>query len=105
MIVVLLEAVLLALGGGLLGWAGGHLLITAANPWIEAETGVTIGLLEFAPAINLMELIDPDSALLLRVSPELILVPGLIILAIIVGFLPALAAYRTDVSEALTANP
>ncbi len=33
------------------------------------------------------------------------LVPGLIVLASIVGYLPALAAYRTDVGKSLVANP
>ena len=35
------------------------------------------------------------------VSPELLLIPALVLLAIVVGFLPALAAYRTDVAESL----
>lgn len=105
MAVVLLEAILLSLGGGLLGWAGGHLAITAANPWIEAETGVTIGLLEMSPPVDIVELLAPDADWSLNVSTEWILVPGLILLAIAVGFLPAMAAYRTDVADALTANP
>ena len=33
------------------------------------------------------------------------LIPGLIVLAILVGFLPAVAAYRTDVARSLSANP
>ena len=105
MAVVLLEAILLSLGGGLLGWCAGHVLISGANPWIEAETGVTIGLFEMAPSINLMEYLAPDSSLTLGVSPEWIIVPGLILLAVTVGFLPALSAYRTDVAEALSAHP
>ncbi|MBJ44249.1 MAG: lipoprotein ABC transporter permease, partial [Planctomycetaceae bacterium] len=105
MAIVLLEAVLLAIGGGLLGWAGGHFMIVGASPWIEAETGVTIGLLDAAPGVNIMEFIAPNSNRSLRISSEWILIPGLIILAIIVGFLPALAAYKTDVAEALSANP
>jgi len=36
---------------------------------------------------------------------ELILIPGLTILAALVGFLPSVAAYRTDVAKALTARP
>jgi hypothetical protein len=36
---------------------------------------------------------------------ELILIPGLIALASIVGYLPAVAAYRTDVGKSLIANP
>jgi putative ABC transport system permease protein len=48
---------------------------------------VAVGFLQFAPV------------------SELILIPGLVLLASLVGFLPALAAYRTDVGKALTATP
>jgi putative ABC transport system permease protein len=105
MAVVLLEAIMLALGGGLIGWASGHLLISAASPWIEAETGVTIGPFDMAPPVNIMEYVSEESMLVINVSTEWILIPSLILLAILVGFLPAVAAYRTDVAEALTANP
>ena len=105
MAIVLLEAILLSLGGGMIGWAAGHVLISAANPWIEDETGVTIGLLDMAPPVDLIEYLAPESNLSFNVSTEWILVPGLILLAIIVGFLPALSAYKTDVAEALTAHP
>ena len=87
MVVVLLESILLALGGGLLGWVVGHLLVGAAAPMITEYTGVAVGFLQFAPV------------------SELILIPGLVLLASLVGFLPALAAYRTDVGKALTATP
>jgi putative ABC transport system permease protein len=36
---------------------------------------------------------------------ELILIPGLVVLASVVGYLPAVAAYRTDVSRSLAAAP
>lgn len=86
MVIVLLESVLLALAGGLLGWILGHLLIFALNPVLEAEAGVRIGLFQFVPL-------------------ELVIIPGLIVLAAIVGYLPALVAYRTDVDKALSATP
>jgi putative ABC transport system permease protein len=105
MAIVLLEAIILAVGGGVIGWAAGHLLIASANPWIEAETGVSIGPLDTAPPINLVEYLSSSSSLEIYVSTEWILVPSLIVLAVIVGFWPALAAYRTDVAQALTANP
>jgi putative ABC transport system permease protein len=85
MVVILLESILLAVGGGLGGFVLGHGLIAAASPIIEGATGVTIGL-RFVPL-------------------ELILIPGLVILASLVGFLPAAAAYRTDVAKALSASP
>lgn len=37
------------------------------------------------------------------VPPELVLVPGLVLLAVLVGFLPAITAYRTDVAKSLQA--
>ena len=85
--IVLLESILLALGGGLLGIFAGHALILATGPWITSLTGFPVSLLQSGTFY------------------ELILVPGLIGLAALVGFLPALSAYRTDVAKALTANP
>jgi hypothetical protein len=58
-----------------------------------------------APPVNIMEYVSEESMLVINVSTEWILIPSLILLAILVGFLPAVAAYRTDVAEALTANP
>lgn len=87
MLVVLLESILLALGGGAIGWLAGHLLIGACGPLITGYTGVEMGFLQFAPLY------------------ELILIPGLIVLASLVGYLPALTAYQTDVGKALTAKP
>lgn len=105
MAIVLLEAIILALGGGLVGWAGGHLLIAAANPWIESQTGVAISPFDMAPPVDLLAYLSSDPIIKLEISTEWILVPGLILLAIVVGFLPAMSAYRTDVAAALTANP
>jgi len=78
---VLLEAILLAVGGGLVGWFLGHGLVAALGPWITANTGVPVSLLSAAPLA------------------ELLLVPFLIGLAILAALLPALAAYRTDVAK------
>ena len=86
MLIVLFESILLAVGGGLIGWLLGHLLIWGLNPWLVANTGVGIGLFQFVPL-------------------ELVIIPGLIVLAAIVGYLPALVAYRTDVAKALSASP
>lgn len=112
MAVVLLESIILSMGGGFMGWVGGHALITAAAPRIEAETGVTIGPFDMAPPVNLLALMSDDPIYLngqkfeeINVSTEWILIPGLMILAVLVGFIPALAAYRTDVADALTSNP
>ncbi|HEX4132771.1 MAG TPA: FtsX-like permease family protein [Pirellulales bacterium] len=97
LVIVLLEATLLALGGGLLGLAMGHGLIGALNPLIEAETGVSIGPWEFP-----MYDARIGDVLELRVPLELVLIPGLILAAIVAGLLPAVAAYRTDVAKTLS---
>ena len=78
---VLIEAVLLAVGGGLVGWALGHVLVAAIGPLITTNAGVSASLLSSAPAA------------------EMLLVPFLIGLAILAALLPALAAYRTDVAK------
>jgi putative ABC transport system permease protein len=82
MLVVLCESILLSLLGGAAGFVLGHAIVLAAAPWIVDYTGVTVGLFSF----------DWRS---------LIVVPGLIALASIVGYIPALNAYRTDVVKGL----
>ncbi len=86
MTIVLLESILLSLGGGAFGWLLGRGLIMALGPAIAAQTGVAIG---FAPVL----------------PSELLLIPGLVALAAVVGYLPAMTAYRTDVARALAASP
>jgi putative ABC transport system permease protein len=81
-LVILLESILLSLGGGLLGLLLGHGLIGLLKPLIEDETGVIVHAMAFQWV-------------------ELILIPGLIGLATIVGYLPAVVAYRTDVAKSL----
>jgi putative ABC transport system permease protein len=78
---VLIEAVLLAVGGGLVGWVLGHGIVAAIGPWIAASAGVRAGFFSSAP------------------EAEALLVPFLVLLAILAALLPALAAYRTDVSR------
>ena len=78
---VLIEAVLLAVGGGLAGWVLGHAVVAGIGPWIAANAGVRAGFFSAAPAA------------------EALLVPFLVLLAILAALLPALAAYRTDVSR------
>jgi putative ABC transport system permease protein len=81
LVTVLLEAIILAVGGGFVGWLLGHGIVAALGPWITANTGVPVGLLSAAPLA------------------ELLLVPFLVALAIAAALLPALAAYRTDVAK------
>ena len=105
MLIMLCEAVLLALAGGLLGWFSGHALNAGLGPMIEDKTGVQIGFFDFAPGIPLGFLPGasnlPSWLVELSVSPELLLIPALILLAVAVGIYPAISAYRTDVSKAL----
>jgi putative ABC transport system permease protein len=84
LLVILLEALLIALIGGGLGWLVGHGIGWAASPAVEARTGIRVGLLNATTAW------------------ELVLIPGLIVLATLAGLIPALSAYRTDVSRNLS---
>jgi putative ABC transport system permease protein len=83
--IILLESILLSLGGGLIGLLLGHGLVWILGPTIADQTGVIVHAYQFQ-------------------WQELILIPGLIILASIVGYLPAAVAYRTDVAKSLTAG-
>ena len=83
--IVLIESILISLGGGLIGILLGHGMIGLASPYVVDRTGIALSLFEFD-------------------WQELILIPGLVILASLVGFLPALAAYRTDVAKALAGS-
>ncbi|MBN8625290.1 MAG: ABC transporter permease [Planctomycetes bacterium] len=94
--VIMLESLLLALCGGVAGFLLGHLLIGAASPYVLARTGVEIGALQF-PTVEI-----PFMEGVLIVPIELVLLPGLVLLAGIVGYFPARAAYKTDVSRALS---
>ncbi|WDI40060.1 ABC transporter permease [Bremerella sp. P1] len=108
--IVLSESIILSVGGGILGWLGAHLLLYGASPMIEAQTGVQIGLFDLAPLPRKLEVLIP-SAIIENdwigplFSLELVIVPALILLAVLVGFLPAYTAYRTDVAETLSSSP
>lgn len=84
--ILLLESILLALIGGVFGWLLGHLALNLLSPYVTREAGVSLSALQFSPG-------------------ELWLIPGIIALASLVGFLPAWSAYRTDVAKALTSSP
>jgi ABC-type lipoprotein release transport system permease subunit len=84
MLIILLESILLSLGGGLIGMVIGHGLIAGVGPIIAQAVMVVVNPWHFQLA-------------------ELILIPVLIVLASLVGYLPAVVAYRTDVAQSL--NP
>ena len=102
MSIVLLESILLSLLGGITGWIAAHLLIGGvASPFVEDRTGVAIGIFDVAPPVKPFEYLGNSPIMDWGISSEFLLIPGLLMLAILVGFLPALAAYRTDVSRSL----
>lgn len=93
--VVVMEALLLGLGGGLGGFVLGHLLIGAASPYLLSQTGIQLGFLQF-PSFEI-----PLEGGVLIVPIELILIPSLVVVAGLIGFIPGMSAYKTDVSRAL----
>ena len=105
MTVILFESVLLSLGGGALGWILGHGINALASPRIEQQTGVAMGFFSLAPPVKIADIMGADPTIAwvqnLQISSELLLIPAIILLAIVVGFFPAMTAYRTDVAEAL----
>ena len=86
MVIILMESILLSLMGGVMGVLIGHGATWACSPMIADWTGVVIGIWQFQLG-------------------ELILIPGLVVLASAVGYLPAMAAYRTDVAKSLITTP
>jgi putative ABC transport system permease protein len=80
--IILAESILLSIVGGLVGLLLGHAVLAAAGPVVEFYTGITVPAWRFTAA-------------------ELLLVPALVAFATLVGFLPALTAYRTDVAKTL----
>lgn len=80
--VILAESVLLCLGGGIIGVLLGHGVVFVAAPIVEARSGLLIDPLSFEMA-------------------ELYIIPAMLVIAALVGFLPGLTAYRTDVADAL----
>jgi putative ABC transport system permease protein len=81
--IILAESIILCLGGGLLGLLLGHGLVFAAAPIIEVRAGVIVNPLAFE-------------------SAELVLFPVLLLMAILIGILPGMTAYQTDVAESLS---
>lgn len=82
---ILLESVMICLLGGLAGILLGHGTVFIAAPILEARSGL---------------LIDP----LAFTWIELIVIPILIGMASLIGLLPGLTAYQTDVAEALQSS-
>lgn len=82
MSIILVESILLSLLGGVAGLLLGHGALAATSPIVEFYTGIAVPAWQFT-------------------WQEALLVPGLVAFAALVGFLPALSAYRTDVARTL----
>ena len=80
--IILVESILLSLLGGIAGVLLGHAVMGLVSPMIEAQAGIVLKFWQFN-------------------WQESLLIPGLVVFASLVGFLPALTAYRTDVGKAL----
>ncbi|HEV7281369.1 MAG TPA: ABC transporter permease [Pirellulaceae bacterium] len=128
---ILIETTYIALAGGAVGWIAGHAINAAASPIVERRVGVEIGFFDLAPPVKAFGFVEeslqsldglisgtgestPILAFLIErfsvsededfsIYPELALIPGLLILAILTGIIPAIAAYRVDVSRILNA--
>jgi putative ABC transport system permease protein len=81
--IIVAEAVLLCAGGGLLGLLIGHGLVFVAGPIVETRSDILIDPWFFEPH-------------------ELYILPALLVLAVIVGLVPGLTAYRADVAKGLS---
>ena len=77
---VLIEAILLAVGGGVIGLLLGHGTVGLIGPWIATNAGVSA---------DFYRIRRPNSSSY----------PSLSSFAILAALLPAVAAYRTDVAR------
>ena len=80
--IILFESILLSVLGGLAGVLLGHAVLGLAGPVVEAHAGIVIKFWQFY-------------------EQEAWLIAGLVVFASLVGYLPALTAYRTDVGKTL----
>lgn len=94
--IILIESTMLGVFGLVFGWFAGHGLIALAAPYVDAYAGVSIGFFDFASPIN-----EYLPWIQLSISAEFFLLPGILVLAVLVGIVPAISAYRTDVSQNL----
>ena len=81
--IILSESTLLCVGGGIWGLALGHGLVCVASPIVEARSGLPLESFAFEPM-------------------ELVLLPTLILIASLIGFIPGMTAYHTDVAKTKT---
>ena len=82
-LIILVESILIAVIGGIVGWIIGHAIGPIGNAWTEPATGVRI------------QFFSVNSEM------ELWIVPGLIVLGALAGIIPAMSAYQTSVAKSL----
>ena len=87
------------LGGVVVGILIGHGLVVAISTGVEAQASISIGFFDTAP--NFV----PFGFQQLQLNWELVLIPMLIGLAAVAGYIPGMTAYRTDVAKSLSATP
>jgi putative ABC transport system permease protein len=104
--IILYEAMLLSLGGCILGWLLGHVGCYIASPYINRQTNVEIGFHWFGepyfhPLDLIPQLANTTTSEAIYFPAEWLIVPSLLVLSILVGLVPARTAYRTDVARSL----
>ncbi|WP_235951300.1 ABC transporter permease [Crateriforma spongiae] len=82
--IILMESLIIALIGGIVGWVSAHAAIFFASGYIESQTGIQVGFLSTS-------------------KMEIAVLPLVLILALLAGLLPAWSAYRTDAGSNLSA--
>jgi len=92
MAVLLAASALVVLGGGV--WQVISSLKNKDSKWLP---GVLLLLVGLAASVCSAWFIYTQG----EISVELVIIPGLLLLAVVVGFLPAFTAYRTDVAAGL----
>lgn len=83
-LIILFESLIIAVVGGIAGWMLAHVAIYGCGTFIEQQTGVQVGLFSASEF-------------------EWLLLPFVVVLSLIAGIVPAMAAYRTDVGTNLSA--
>ncbi|MBI4563081.1 MAG: ABC transporter permease [Planctomycetes bacterium] len=81
--IIVLEATALCLIGGGVGVIGGHAMAELSGGILKAQAGIPITGWAFHPL-------------------EFVIIGGLLVLGVLIGLLPALKAYRTDIAEGLS---
>jgi putative ABC transport system permease protein len=96
LMIILTESSMLGMLGLGMGWVFGHGIIGISAPYVDSYAGVTVSFFDIAPPIS--EYLPWVNS---KLSAEFFLLPFILVLTILVGVIPAISAYRTDVSQNL----